>query len=425
MPVLSTYLVLGQATNPFEGMERSITSAVGVAVNFLFDNPWFSFWIYLSVILVVVALIVRILLRTAARFMSGKGGLIGAILKDTALAWAIVFAATYPQMFGEFVFSGFELLSALADALLFDGFTGAASITDLIAAGAKAVQDSTAFDPLGIIWATSWFLIFLAVLVIAAVYYLHWFDALAYLYVVFPFLLRPAIVGLMTRPTSGWFWSVSNLGIEQWLKPVFGKVFLWLTFAVLVQGLQQIAAEPTTIEKGLSIVGWYVVVALLGVLLQFKVPAIAKATAIGIGGASRDLFAAGTAGLAAGAIGSLAARALGGVGNVKLGSFPKPKSVPSPGPSGGNPSKYAYPALNPGSGGAGGGRGGFYPKGGSPGGKPGGFGGGGGSGSGGGSGGGARGPFKPAGSSPRTRPSNRAADKTIDVKFTVVPKKER
>jgi hypothetical protein len=195
------------------------------------------------------------------------------------------------------IFQGFySLISVLADQTVFgvanQGLDILGNATNIAKLGAQAAG----FDPLGITQAFLWLLIVLGITLMMAIYALHIVDALIQLNVILPFFARMAAAGMMTKATSGWFWSVVNSALEQMLKPIIGKLFIWFVFVLMTliaDGVQQ--ANNPFYTNFIAIIFSFVFCIFMGIILQLRVPAISKVLAIGSSGAIRDIAGAGFA----------------------------------------------------------------------------------------------------------------------------------
>jgi len=188
------------------------------------------------------------------------------------------------------------LISVLADQTVFGVANQGLDILGNATKIAKLGAQAAGFDPLGITQAFLWLIIVLGITLMMAIYALHIVDALIQLNVILPFFARMAAAGMMTKATSGWFWSVVNAALEQMLKPIIGKLFIWFIFTLMTliaDGVLQ--ANNPFYSSFTAIIVSFLFCIFMGIILQLRVPAISKVLAIGSSGAVRDIAGAGFA----------------------------------------------------------------------------------------------------------------------------------
>jgi hypothetical protein len=291
--------------NPFSNLEKSIFQAVQNTTNKIFNSGWYANFVWLSVIFVTFLALFRILWRSAGALAVGTPeGIAKFVLFDGLWVVFIQQLSLHPGFIMEPLFSGFEYMNALGDTLLYDQTNGGATITDLLNGVANSVAGGYSFNPLGIIDKVVWGITLLALLALEVLFYFQFCTGVIYLYFVAPFLLRPALAGLMTKPTEGWFPNVLNTGLNQVLKPLIGKAFIWFTFSILnicVQSVGKVTSsgggfdEPlagslnNAPARSLTILAIYLVVLVFGVLLQLAVPTVANIFSVTINGVASSL----------------------------------------------------------------------------------------------------------------------------------------
>lgn len=291
--------------NPFSNMEKVIFDAVRSSTNQIFTSGWYANFVWLSVIGVVFLALFRILWRSAGALAGGTPeGVVKFVLFDSLWVLFITQLSLHPQFLMEPIFSAFEYFNALGDQLLYDQTNGAATITSLLNGVANTVAGGYSNNPFGVVNYVVWGITLLALLALAALFYFQFITGVVYLYFVMPFLIRPALAGLLTKPTEGWFPNVINTGLNQMLKPLIGKAFIWFTFSILNLAVQQVPKvtgggggfdEPfagslnNAPARSVTVLAIYLMVLSFGVLLQLSVPTVAKIFSITINGVGSDL----------------------------------------------------------------------------------------------------------------------------------------
>ena len=293
-------------TNPFAGLEEGINTSVAEAVNLIFNSQWYQAWVWLRIVLVTFLALNTFLFRWTVALLGRQGqnqGMFTRVLFN-GLWVIIVFTLTLnPQIICEPVFSTWEFFNALADSLLYSAAGGAGTLFKQVPEIANAVSGASPIFGNAIAWTIAWVIAAIAMVVLVAIYYFHYISGLAYLYIVFPFFMGLALAGLMSKPTQGWFGSVLNTGLTQVLKPLLGKVFLWLTFAIMARALGFVANSDagtgpvnTFFDRSALIIMVFLVTVIFGIILQLAVPAIAKLASVTASNGARDIVGAGLAG---------------------------------------------------------------------------------------------------------------------------------
>ncbi len=327
--------------NPFTNLEKAIFQAVKNVTNKIFNSAWYANFIWLSVIFVTFLALFRILWRSAAALAGGTPeGIVKFVLFDVLWVIFIQQLSLHPKFIMEPIYSGFEYMNGLGNQLLYDQTNGGASITDLLNGVANTVAGGYSFNPLGIVDKIVWGITLLALLALEALFYFEFCTGVIYLYFVAPFLIRPALAGLMTKSTEGWFPNVVNTGLNQVLKPLIGKAFLWFTFSILniaVQSVPKVTGggfdQPyagtlnSAPSRSIAVLAIYLVVLIFGILLQLAVPTVAKIFSVTINGVGSDLSED-----LGGKAGKLALAAItkgfafgGAVSQLRAPNFEKPK----------------------------------------------------------------------------------------------------
>jgi hypothetical protein len=273
-----------------------IEDIVAQAGNGLLNSPFFNSWENIWILFAAWAFLFRIIWSAIRGFYLPNGSIFKNLVVETAKGIFIVFIVMNPY-FIVGLFQGFySLISVLADQTVFgvanQGLDILGNATNIAKLGAQAAG----FDPLGITQAILWLLIVLGITLMMAIYALHIVDALIQLNVILPFFARMAAAGMMTKATSGWFWSVVNSALEQMLKPIIGKLFIWFIFVLMTlisDGVQQ--ANNPFYTNFIAIIFSFIFCIFMGIILQLRVPAISKVLAIGSSGAIRDIAGAGFA----------------------------------------------------------------------------------------------------------------------------------
>jgi hypothetical protein len=273
-----------------------IEDIVAQAGNGLLNSPFFNSWENIWILFAAWAFLFKIIWSAIRGFYLPNGSIFKNLVVETAKGIFIVFIVMNPY-FIVGLFQGFySLISVLADQTVFgvanQGLDILGNATNIAKLGAQAAG----FDPLGITQAILWLLIVLGITLMMAIYALHIVDALIQLNVILPFFARMAAAGMMTKATSGWFWSVVNSALEQMLKPIIGKLFIWFVFVLMTliaDGVQQ--ANNPFYTSTMAIIFSFVFCIFMGIILQLRVPAISKVLAIGSSGAIRDIAGAGFA----------------------------------------------------------------------------------------------------------------------------------
>ncbi|MBC8120420.1 MAG: hypothetical protein H7Y22_01120 [Gemmatimonadaceae bacterium] len=289
--------------NPFSNMERTIFTSIKDATNLIFNSSWYWSFAWVTVVAATLFALYRILWRSAAALAGGSTeGIVQFVLFDAVWVVLIQQLTLHPGILLEPCFSAFEFANALGDKLLFDQTNGAATITDLLNGTANAVGQGYQLNGFGS-YQVAWSVTLLMMLLLGALYYFQFVCGVIYLYFVMPLLMRPALAGLLTKPTEAWFPTVLNTGLTQILKPLIGKTFLWFTFCVLNLAISQVALVKVPGIGNVPLIGnlanaparsvgmlaVYIMVLIFGILLQFSVPTVAKVISLTINGTSGDL----------------------------------------------------------------------------------------------------------------------------------------
>jgi hypothetical protein len=273
-----------------------IEDIVAQAGNGLLNSPFFNSWENIWILFAAWAFLFKIIWSAIRGFYLPNGSIFKNLVVETAKGIFIVFIVMNPY-FIVGLFQGFySLISVLADQTVFgvanQGLDILGNANNIAQLGAQASN----FNPLGIIQAILWLLIVLGITLMMAIYALHIVDALIQLNVILPFFTRMAAAGMMTKATSGWFWSVVNSALEQMLKPIIGKLFIWFVFVLMTLIADSVKqANNPAFPSSVAILVGFLFCILAGIILQIRVPAISKVLAIGSSGAIRDIAGAGFA----------------------------------------------------------------------------------------------------------------------------------
>jgi hypothetical protein len=273
-----------------------IEDIVSQAGNGLLNAPFFQSWENIWILFAAWAFLFKILWTAIRGFYLPNGSIFKNLIVETSRGIFIVFIVMNPYIIVGILQGFYSLISFLADQTVFgianqglDILGNANRISEL---GAQAAG----FDPLGITQAFLWILIVVGIVLMMAIYALHIVDALLYLNVLLPFFARMAAAGMMTKASSGWIWSVANSALEQMLKPILGKVFIWLILTLMTliaDGVLQ--AKNPAFSSSMAIIFGFLFCIFAGVILQLRVPANSKVLAIGSSGAIRDIAGTGFA----------------------------------------------------------------------------------------------------------------------------------
>ena len=273
-----------------------IEDIVSQAANGLFNSAFFQSWENIWILFTAWAFLFRIIWSAIRGFYLPGGSIFRNLIVETAKGIFIVFIVLNPYIFVG-IFQGFySLISVLADQTVFGVANQGLDILGNATKIAKLGADAAGFDPLGIVQAFLWLLIVIGIILMMAIYALHIVDALIQLNVILPFFARMAAAGMMTKATSGWFWSVVNSALEQMLKPIIGKLFIWFIFTLMTliaDGVLQ--ANNPFYSSTMAIIFSFLFCIFMGIILQLRVPATSKVLAIGSSGAIRDIAGAGFA----------------------------------------------------------------------------------------------------------------------------------
>ncbi|WP_218080898.1 hypothetical protein [Anthocerotibacter panamensis] len=242
-----------------------------------------------------------VLFRSYYLFISGNPGIIKEVLFSFTRNLIIVIAVINVRVFVEFLFSLFFLLLDFSNLLFASSVAGGIDVLNLANDTATRISQSLS-DPLSIIYGLSWFVLTLGVVVMGVFYVINTGEAMFYLFIIFPFLCRAGVMGLLLPQTSGWFWTIINLGLEQVFKPFLGKVLLWFTLLLLQVGLTQITSTNVGITSLLAQIAWLLFVVIFGVIMQQRVPGFAKFFAIAAKGTAQSLASSGLAEAAIGGV---------------------------------------------------------------------------------------------------------------------------
>jgi hypothetical protein len=287
-----------------------IEDLIAQVANGLFNSAFFQPWENIWILFAAWAFLFKVIWSAIRGFYLPGGSIFKNLVVETAKGIFIVFIVLNPYIFVGILQGFYSLISGLADQTVFgvanQGLDIAGNAANIAKLGAQAAN----FDPLGIVQAVLWIIIVLGMILLMAIYALHILDALINLNVILPFFARMAAAGMMTKASSGWFWSVVNSSLEQMLKPIIGKIFIWITFAlmaVIADGVKQ--ANNPLYSNFMAIIFSFIFCIIAGIILQLRVPAISKVLAIGSSGAIRDI---GGAGFAAASLATAAALYTGG-----------------------------------------------------------------------------------------------------------------
>ncbi|WP_287127799.1 hypothetical protein [Candidatus Cyanaurora vandensis] len=299
---------LAQTTaNPFQGLEDSLYETIVELGNTFFTSTWYGTWLNLIGIFTSFFFLYKVIGKSFYLYISNKPGVLSDILAEYVKGIIIVLCIINVHVFVDFLFSLFRLFIDLGNSLISGTAGTAIDILGLINTTALSIQ-AQSFDPLSIVYGLSWFVLMFGLVLMGVFYLVNLGEAVFYLFIIFPFLARAGVMGLLLPQTSGWFGSITNLALEQMLKPLLGKVFFWLTLILLEVGTERSQALPSGIQSLLTQIAWLLLVIVFGVLLQSKVPTTARLLTIaargavggiGSGGLIGALFQAGSLGLGA------------------------------------------------------------------------------------------------------------------------------
>jgi hypothetical protein len=277
-------------------IKNSIEDIVAQAGNGLFNSAFFQPWENIWILFTAWALLFRIIWAGIRGFYLPNGSIFKNLILEAAKGIFIAFIVLNPYIFVGVLQGFYSLISGLADATVFGVANQGLDILGNANRISKLGAQAAGFDPLGITQAFLWILIIVGMIFMMAIYALHIIDALLQLNVILPFFARMAAAGMMTKATSGWFWSVVNSALEQMLKPIIGKLFIWLIFTLMTltaDGVLQ-AGNPA-FGTALGVIVSFLFWLFAGIILQLRVPAVSKVFAIGSSGAVRDIAGAGFA----------------------------------------------------------------------------------------------------------------------------------
>jgi hypothetical protein len=206
----------------------------------------------------------------------------------------IVLCIINVHTFVDFLFSFFLFLMDFGNALLSGTAVTAIDIIQIINNVSANIQ-AESYVPLNLVYGLSWFSLMFGVVLMGVIYIITIGEAAFYLFVIYPFLCRAGVMGLLLPATRSWFGTITSLALEQLLKPLLGKVFFWLTLILLQTGVNQIDTASSGIEHLLTQIAWLLFVITLGIVLQFRAPKISRLVAVGLGGAAGSITGSGLA----------------------------------------------------------------------------------------------------------------------------------
>jgi hypothetical protein len=304
----------GTGGNPFALLETFINSAVSEGVNLIFAAPAYQAWVWLRLVIAVYLAFNTFVWRWIIAMLAKqqKEGMFLNVLIQGLWINFVFLLVFNPAVICEPIFSLFAFLNALGDQLIYSTLGGDSGVLGQLQGIVDGVQGSSYVWGFSFGWLLGWLLAALCFGALTVAYYFHYASGVAFLYIVFPFFMGMAIAGLLSKPTQGWFGSTLNLGLSQALKPLIGKVFLFITLFILKvavvaaggfnppsgKGVLDPVLNPvySFIDRTALILIVFIVVSALGVALQFQVGTAARFFTVTVFQGAKDLYGSGIAG---------------------------------------------------------------------------------------------------------------------------------
>jgi hypothetical protein len=299
--------------NPFALLETFINSAVSEGVNLIFAAPAYQAWVWLRLVIAFYLAFNTFVWRwiIAMKAKQKEGMFLNVLIQGLWINFVLLLVFN-PAVICEPIFSLFAFSNALGDQLIYSTLGGNTGVLGQLQGIVDGVQGSSYLWGFGLGWLLGWGLAALCFGALTVSYYFHYVSGVAFLYIVFPFFMGMAIAGLLSKPTQGWFGSTLNLGLNQALKPLIGKVFLFLTLFILKvsvvaaggfnppsgKGVLDPVLNPvySFIDRTALILIVFIVISALGVALQFQVGTAARFFTVTVFQGAKDLYGSGIAG---------------------------------------------------------------------------------------------------------------------------------
>lgn len=278
------------------GMDLLIKSTFRSAVDSIFHSNQYTLWVAFVTVIACWLFLINLASQFAKAMLSQREGILKGMILTTALMMMNMFVLINPRIVGEFIFSSFEFLLAVGNGFILGPVGQSLDLTGEIDKVVQAMVGAVGFDVMNVLYGLCWILVALATICLSVIYFVHLVIAFFYLYIVFPALLRFGLSGLFTKQTEGWVYGMLSLALEQMLIPLFGKLSIGLTFLLMEALFAKISEQQgggvpgsQNVVNSLEVIMGFIFILTVGILLQLRVPTLAKIAGVSASGAARDI----------------------------------------------------------------------------------------------------------------------------------------